>query len=266
MNYVFNDIKSIIVDIYLDKYNELSITSMETKIENEIYKYLENFSYYIDEHNKMIEKIGINNNVLFKNNEFKKLITEEKKFYNENKIENKYPFIIYLTMANFCGMEDFKNQFLYLVNDKNNYPLINCLINNDEIITISKNLPFINDFFNEINNELMMKIRSDDINKNIDLFLSENIKGIFNEYNDKINEINNLKSTKMENIINEINNTTKILDVINIKDNSVNKVFNNFIKIYNDFLTSTKIYKDNKNIIKSIIIQEATKNDFINLK
>ena len=266
MNYVFNDIKSIIVDIYLDKYNELSIISMETKIENEIYKYLENFSYYIDEHNKMIEKIGINNNVLFKNNEFKKLITEEKKFYNENKIENKYPFIIYLTLTNFCGMEDFKNQFLYLVNDKNNYPLINCLINNDEIITISKNLPFINDFFNEINNELMMKIRSDDINKNIDLFLSENIKGIFNEYNDKINEINNLKSTKMENIINEINNNTKILDVINIKDNSINKVFNNFIKIYNDFLTSTKIYKDNKNIIKSIIIQEATKNDFINFE
>ena len=264
MNYIFNDIKSIIVDIYSDKYNELSIINMETKIENEIYKYLENFSYYIDEYNKMIEKADINNNVLSKNNEFKKIITEEKKFYNEYKVENKYPFIKYLTVTNFCGMEDFKNQFLYLVNDKNNYPLINRLINDDEIITISKNLPFINDFFNEINNELTMKIRSDDINKNIDLFLSENIKGIFNEYNDKINEINNLKSTKMENQINEINNTTKILDIINMKDNSTNKMFNNFIKIYNDFLTSTKIYKDNKNNIESIIIQEATKNDFIN--
>ena len=68
-----------------------------------------------------------------------------------------------------------------------------------------------------------------------------------------------------DNKISEINNDTKILDVINIKDNSLNKMFDNIIKIYNEFLTSTKIYKDNKNIIESLIIQEATKNDFINL-
>ena len=43
-------------------------------------------------------------------------------------------------------------------------------------------------------------------------------------------------------------------------------MFDNFIKIYNEFLTNTKIYKDNKNIIEPITIQEASKNDFIDFE
>ena len=234
---------------------------METKIENEISKYLENFSYYVDEYDKKIEKMNININ----NNEFKKIITEEKKLYNDKNIEKKYPFIKYFTLTNFCGIEDFKNQFLYLITDKLSYPLINCLINNDVIITLIKNIPFINDFFNEINNELLLKIRSDDVDKKIEDFLSENIKNKFNEYNEKINEINALENNKM-NKISEINKNTKIIDIINIKNNSINKMFDNFIKIYNEFLTNTKIYKDNKNIIEPITIQEASKNDFIDFE
>jgi hypothetical protein len=112
----------------------------------------------------------------------------------------------------------------------------------------------------------MLKIRSDDINKTAGEILNEDIKSKFNEYNEKIKEINQLDFfASNDNKISEINNDTKILDVINIKDNSLNKMFDNIIKIYNEFLTSTKIYKDNKNIIESLIIQEATKNDFINL-
>ena len=183
---------------------------------------------------------------------------------NKN-IEKKYPFIKYLTLTNFCGIEDFKNQFLYLITDKLSYPLINCLINNDVIITLIKNILFINDFFNEINNELLLKIRSDDVDKKIEDFLSENIKNKFNEYNEKINEINALENNKM-NKISEINKNTKIIDIINIKNNSINKMFDNFIKIYNEFLTNTKIYKDNKNIIEPITIQEASKNDFIDFE
>ena len=262
MNYIFNDIKSIIVDISQDKFDELILKEIETKIENEISKYLESFSYYIDEYNKMIVNTDINNDIN-KNTELKKIIIEEKKFYNENNVDKNYPFIKYLTITNFCGIEDFKNQFLYLINDKLNYPLINCLINNDDIITISKNIVFINEFFNEINNELMLKIRSNDIEKTIGTFLNENIKDKIKEYNEKINEINTLKCFKMENKISEINSNNKIIEVINIKDNSINKMFCDFINIYNNFLTSTKIYKDHKNIIEPIIIQEATKNDFI---
>ena len=263
MNYLFNDIILDIINILYNDLNEQIIINMETKIENDISKYLENFSYYVDEYNKKLEKIDNN---LFKNTELKKIIMEEKKFYNKNDVEKEYPFIKYLTLSNFCGIDDFKNQFTYLTNDKSNYPLIDCLINNGDMITITKNLPFINSFFNEINNELMLKIRSDDIDKSIGAVLSENIKNKINQYNEIINEINQLNSFKSNNIIiNEINNDTKILDVINIKDNALNKMFDNIIKIYNEFLTNTKIYKDNKNIIESIIIQEATKNDFINL-
>ena len=265
MNYLFNDIKLDIVNISLNNnLNEEILINFETKIENEISKYLENFSYYFDEYNTMIEKME--NNIIFKNNELRNIIIENKNFYNGKNVEKEYPFIKYLTLTNFCGIDDFKNQFNYLINDKSNYPLINCLINNSDIITISKNLPFINSFFNEINNELMLKIRSDDINKTAGEILNEDIKSKFNEYNEKINEINQLDFfASNDNKINEINNDTKILDVINIKDNSLNKMFDNIIKIYNEFLTSTKIYKDNKNLIESLIIQEATKNDFINL-
>ena len=261
MNNIFNDIKSIIVSLFVDNCDENVIRDMETKIENEISKYLENFSYYVDEYDKKIEKMNININ----NNEFKKIITEEKKLYNDKNIEKKYPFIKYLTLTNFCGIEDFKNQFLFLITDKLSYPMINCLINNDVVITLIKNLPFINDFFNEINNELLLKIRNDDADKKIEDFLSENIKNKFNEYNEKINEINALENNKM-NKISEINKNTKIIDIINIKNNSINKMFDNFIKIYNEFLTNTKIYKDNKNIIEPITIQEASKNDFIDFE
>ena len=265
MNYLFNDIKLDIANISLNNnLNEEIIINFETKIENEISKYLENFSYYFDEYNTMIEKME--NNIIFKNNQLRNIIIENKNFYNGKNVEKEYPFIKYLTLTNFCGIDDFKNQFNYLINDKSNYPLINCLINNSDIITISKNLPFINSFFNEINNELMLKIRSDDINKTAGEILNEDIKSKFNEYNEKIKEINQLDFfASNDNKISEINNDTKILDVINIKDNSLNKMFDNIIKIYNEFLTSTKIYKDNKNIIESLIIQEATKNDFINL-
>ena len=263
MNNIFNDIKSIILEISLDINDELNIKDMETKTENEVTKYLDNFSFYMDEYDKKIEKIDINNNMP-DNKEFRKIITEKKKFYNDINIDKKYPFIQYLTLTNFSGIDDFKQQFLNLVNEKSNYPLINCLVNNDDIIVLSKNIAFINEFFNEINNELTLKIRRDDVEKNIGMLLSENIKIKINEYNDKIKEINELKTFKTGNKINEIDNNTKIIDVINIKDNLINKMFDSFIKIYNEFLTNTKIYKDNKNIIESIIIQEATKDDFFN--
>ena len=124
MNYLFNDIKLDIANISLNNnLNEEIIINFETKIENEISKYLENFSYYFDEYNTMIEKME--NNIIFKNNELRNIIIEDKNFYNGKNVEKEYPFIKYLTLTNFCGIDDFKNQFNYLINDKSNYPLIN---------------------------------------------------------------------------------------------------------------------------------------------
>ena len=257
MNYVFDDIKSIIIDIESEN-NNLKV--IENNIESEISKYLENFGNYMENYNNLIKKIYTKE----EKNEFKNIIIEDKKFYNTNNIDKKYPFISYLTINNFSSINDFKNQFLYLINDKYNYPMINCILNNSEIITISNSFPFINSFINEIYNELVLKIKKEDINKEIKDILKENILNQLESFNNKIKEINNFKDFSA-NKINEININSKVSEVINIKDNSIFKFFGNIIKIYNEFLMNTKIYNQYKNFIEPIIIQNASNNDYINL-
>jgi hypothetical protein len=193
-------------------------------------------------------------------NDFKKIIIEDKEFYNSKGIEG-YPFMHYLTDTNFCSINDFKNQFYCLMNDKENYPMINCILNNSDIIIICSNLDYINSFINEIYNELVLKITKKDINNKLKDVLSENVRNKIDQFNGRINEINKLKSF-CDNKINEINSDTKISDFINIKDNSLNKFYQNIINIYNTFLMNTKIYKDNKNLIEPIFIQSASKNDY----
>jgi hypothetical protein len=147
------------------------------------------------------------------------------------------------------------------MNDKDNYPMINCILNNSDIITICSNLDYINSFINEIYNELVLKITKKDINNKLKDVLSENVRNKIDQFNNRINEINKLKSF-CDNKINEINSDTKISDFINIKDNSLNKFYQNIISIYNTFLMNTKIYKDNKNLMEPIFIQSASKNDY----
>ena len=258
MNNVFNDIKLIIVEIQNDN-DETTMRDIESNIENEISKYIENFDNYVEKYNDMVKEMRINE----ENNEFKKLITEDKYFYNKN-LDKNYPFMSYLTETNFCSINDFKNQFYYLINDKDNYPMINCILNNLDIIKISSNLHYINSFINEINNELILKIRKEEAEKKIFDILTENIKNKIVLFNQKINELNNLNSFS-NNKVKEIGINTKISEIINIKSNSVYKLFNKIINIYNEFLINTKIYKDNKNLIEPLLIQSATKNDYYNL-
>jgi hypothetical protein len=106
-----------------------------------------------------------------------------------------------------------------------------------------------------------LKITKKDINNKLKDVLSENVRNKIDQFNNRINEINKLKSF-CDNKINEINSDTKISDFINIKDNSLNKLYQNIINIYNTFLMNTKIYKDNKNLIEPIFIQSASKNDY----
>ena len=256
MNYVFKDIKSIITGTGSIS-DENSIKNLELNIESEISTYLDNYDNYIDNYNNLVQKINNSD----EKNEFKKIIYEDKQFYNTNNIDNKYPFITYFTITNFSSINDFKNQFNYLINDKYNYPMINCILNNSEIMKITSNLPFINSFINEIYNELVLKIKKEDIDKKINNFVGENIINQIEKFNSKINEINKLNSFS-NNKLNEISINSKISEIININENPINKYFNNIIKIYNEFLINTKIYKDNKNLLESIIIQNASKNDY----
>ena len=258
MNNVFYDIKLINVEIN-NANSEIYIRNVESEFENEILKYIENFDTFVEKYNGIKKRV-----IKEEENDFKKIIFEDTDFYNNKNIDNKYPFMPLLTQTNFCSITDFENQFNYLMTDKENYPMIICLLNNLEIIKISSHLPFINSFINEIYNELILKIRKEDISKTINEVLSEKIKNKIEEYNKRINEINNLQSF-YNNKFKEIYNNTKISEVINIKDNSIYKLFNNIIEVYNKFLINTKIYKDNKNLIEPIILQNASKNDFYNL-
>ena len=257
MNYIFNDIKAIISNI--ERINEENyIKNIESNIETEITKYIEGFDYYIEEYNNNVAKeLNIKND----NDEFKKIILEDKELYNNKNMHKKYNFISYLTLTNFSSINDFKSQFYNFINDKNNYPMTNCILDNYDIIKITKNLPYINKFLNKVYNELVLKIKKEDLDKTINSILSDNIKNEIETFNKNINEINKLKSFS-ENKIDEINVNSKISEIINIKDNLIYKLFNNIIKIYNEFLINSKIYKDNKNLIEPIIIQNASENDY----
>ena len=258
MNYVFNDIKTIIIDIGNNN-DDTTVRNIESNIEIEIAKYVENFDNYLEKYNNFRNKMNIKE----EKNVFKNIVFEDKEFYNNKNIDKKYPYISYLTITNFSSINDFKNQFYYLVNDKYNYPMINCLLNNLEIIKISAYLPDINSLFNEIYNELAFKIKKEDIEKTINDYINdnENIKNKLDIYNNHIEEINKMKSFSKDKF-EEININSKISEVININGNTINKLFNIIIQIYNEFLINTKIYKDNKKYIEPLIIQNISKNDY----
>ena len=260
MNYIFNDI--IPIFIYIEtKFDEEYIYSIEDKIKTKIEKYCNNFDMFYEKYNAQIKQINNND---YKN-EFKRIMLEDTELYNDRNINNKYSFISYLTITNFSSINDFESQFKYLINDKNSYPMINCILNDSEIIKLSKNLPYINSFINEVNNELILKIRREDVDKEIKEFnfSIDNFDEKMEKFNNKIKEIKKLKSfSTIE--ISEISRKSKISEIINIKDNSIYKLFDTIINVYNQFLTNTKIFNDNKNFIESIILQNASKNDYIN--
>ena len=260
MNFIFNDIMSLILSIECNN-DEGYIRKKEYDIESIISKYVGDFDYYIEQYNKMANRIGLKND----KDEFKKIILEDKEFYNMKNVDKKYPYISYLTLTNFCSIHDFKSQFNYLINDKNNYPMINCIVNNSDIVKISTYLPGINKFINNIYNELVLKIKSEDLDKKINELLSQDIIDELESFNKKVKEIKNCKIFK-SNLFDEINANTKISEIINIKNNSVYKFYETIIQIYNDFLKNTKIYNDYKNVIKSIILQNASDDDYFILE
>ena len=256
MNFVFNDIKSLIIDIE-SSYNESENRTIESNIELEIRKYLENFDNYIEKYNNFRNTLNIKED----KNDYKNIIFEDKEFYNNKNIGKNYPYITYLTITNFSSIDDFKNQFYYLNNEKDKYPMINCILNNLEIIKISSYLPFINSFFNKIYNELALKIKKEDAGKEIKKYISENLQNEIKNFNKIISEINKLNSFS-NNKISEISNESKISEIINIKGNSINIFFDTIIQIYNEFLINTKIYNNYKKYLEPIIIQNASKNDY----
>ena len=58
MNYVFNDIKTIIIDIGNNN-DDTTVRNIESNIEIEIAKYVENFDNYLEKYNNFRNKMNI---------------------------------------------------------------------------------------------------------------------------------------------------------------------------------------------------------------
>ena len=267
MNYIFEHVSNIIININCD-INDSYIKDIESKIENAIFDKLTRFDLCVKDYfNKIdsnsLNKIGIDKELEKKELIYKDILLENDEFFNNKDTNKKYPYITYLTSTNFCSFDDFKNQYLYIEYDENkNYPMIDCIIKNNNIIKLVDLLPKFNSFINDIYNKLLIKISEFDLNRNIESFgLDLNIQ----EFNNLLQIIIELLNCGDEIKIN-ITQDSKVSDIINIKDNIIYKIYNKIIKIYNGFLSKTKIYIDNKDKIESVIIQSATNNDFVTFK
>ena len=267
MNYIFEHVSNIIININCD-INDSYIKDIESQIDNAIFDKLTRFDFCVKDyfnkiHSYSLDKIGIDKELEKKELIYKDILLENDEFYNNKDTSKKYPYITYLTSTNFCSFDDFKNQYLYIEYDENkNYPMIDCIIKNNNIIELVDLLPKLNSFINDIYNKLLLKISESDLNKNIESFrLDLNINEFNNLLQMVIKKLNCGDDIKIN-----ITQDSKVSDIINIKDNIIYKIYNKTIKIYNGFLSKTKIYIDNKDKIESVIIQSATNNDFVTFK
>ena len=257
MNSIFEEVSSKISNIKCS-IDEQNIKLEEQYIDSEINKGITDFESHSKKYYNLINQI-----VEVKSNIFTDIIFEKNEFYNKN--QKKFPFISYLTSTNFCTFEDFKNQFLFFINgnDIYNYPLINCILNNDDIIELINYIPTINLFINHIYNELVLKISKNDIKKKIKEVFSDKTLEKINEFNDALE-----KSLKIigEKNIKKIDIESEISEIINLQNNTINNLYNAIIKKYNKFISNIKIYKNNKDFIEPVIIQNALENDYITFK
>ena len=185
---------------------------------------------------------------------------EDNKFFNDkiNEPDKKCPYISYLTLTNFCSFDDFKNQYLCFTKGNDTYPMIDSIINNNEICEIIYFIPKLNSLINYFYNELVLKINEDEQNKEISSFIKNKNTKILDD--DLINFLNKKKI--------KISLKSKISEVINIKKNQIFNLYKLIINEYNYFLSHIKIYKENKSRgnVESIIIQSASENDFVTFK
>jgi len=200
-----------------------------------------------------------------KENIFKDIFFENDKFYNNKVYTENYPFISYLTSTNFSCFDDFKKQYLYFeFPEKKNCPVINCILNDNNLIEIIELIPKINSFINNIYSKLTLKISEDDLDKkinDIEVLRDLGIESFNNTLQKIIDKLNDRQSIKIN-----FEGITKISDIINIKDNTIYKIYNSIIKEYNEFLSKINIYIENKDIIDDVIIQNASENDYITFK
>ena len=249
-----------------------SIIQIELNNKNTINNFLENRNKYID---------------IKSNEELEKIIEEN--LYNNNLqfLKKKYPEIEFFTIYKLPSFEDFKNEFNNIPNNKDYYPIINIILNDNSNIKYLKYLPKINELCNFMIDYCSYKFTRDGANKkNVydeikdkDDLINEFIV-IFEELRPYVNEYGrfNFKNEKGETLFNSLNNK-KIQFLSNLcvdegecnygmvlaalykklifwQNSYINQILyskNESHKIYNEFFES------------EIMIQDCNENDIINI-
>ena len=264
MNSFFDDILKVINSIKTNiELNEFKI--IEQNMGEIIKMKLSNYAQSVKDYYQTITK----------NEEYKKVVNNSKnlKLYNilldnnslfeDKKINEEFPFISYFTYTNFCGLDDFKKQYLF-ENDNKSYPLLDAILKENKILKIIECVPKFNKIVNFFYNELSMKISEDDKNKNIRNVFPNTRK--FKDFNPDLKSILELFGEDKFDF--ELKDETLLTEVINLdtEDNKIFKIYNWIIKEYNNFFKSININKENKKYIKEMIIQNCSENDYITFK
>ena len=266
MNYIFQYVSNNIINIKCstdDKY----IKKVERIIDIDIFDIvISSFNMCIDDYYEKLEEFSKIENEDYKNqNTFKDIFFENEKFFNNKDSNKNFPFISYLTPTNFSTFDNFQNQYLYFeFVEKKDCPVIDCILNDNNLIEILDLIPKINNFINNIYSKLMLRISEDNLDKSInDIDLLQELE--IDSFNNTLQTIINKLSDPQINKINLTKNI-KISDIINIKGNTIYKIYNSIIKEYNAFLSKIKIYIENEDKIDNVIIQNASENDYITFK
>ena len=263
MNSLFREIHQELIIFQIDDKEE-KIKENESSINWKVLNAINNFSnsvkeYYSNEkdndNDETVTVSGDDNK-----NEIFDIISEKSKFYNNKKLINqKYPLLPYFTYTNYSSInDDFKNQYTYFYNNSSNYPLINSILSDDKIFKIIEGLPKLNKIINHIHNKLNMRYTKEEIeNKTIKEVFGDKLEEDIQYFN-KFIETNK----KLFDQTKKLNDDKKLNEIINLPKSSVNYVYKEIIKIYNQFLLKMKIKKKVANIFDEVIIQEAKEDDY----
>ena len=243
MNIIFEEIKKKGLNDIINDSNYLNRRLL--KIDSEKFK-----NYF-----KIISKIGMSQKMGM--NDFKKIIFEEDYNYCMNKVVKDSSFI-YFTLPNFCDINDFMLQYQY---SNFNSELIDSILNHkmDEIINKLNCLPVINSVVNKLYYKYNLMItKNKAMNQNIDL--DEELIKKFNEIKPKIKEYFNIDFPN-------ITRDTKLIELINIKDNKIYKIYESFNSTIESFNILLNKYKQEDQIeLESKNIQDFSTEDSFNAK
>jgi len=233
MNIVFEEIKSM-KDFNIKK-PELEVKYLESELTSQFY--LKEIKKYFN----LLKELGESE----ENNEFKKILYEDYDYYNNKDNIEKKPYLNYFTTPNLCTTEDFEYQY---ISSMERHPIIEFILKGkeNEIISIMNSLPRINLFINNIYNKKVFSIsREEAENEKVeDLNLDE----------EEIQHFNKDISSIIKDY--EISKDSNLLEVLNIKNNKIYKLYEDIIKLYNKFLKQLTIYNNNKDFLLPFIVQD----------